>query len=73
MNPNVKLSKQEQASLDRIRERLQEEGLRVSDERLILALLKAAVQLPGDALLALLKDGLSKVTPEHDPVRRRKK
>lgn len=54
----MKLSTQERETLDRVLESLRKQGIKVSDEKVLAALLKAAVQLPEERLLQLLKASL---------------
>lgn len=67
MNPSVKLTAREREALDRIRARLEEQGLRVSNERFITALLRAASQLPEEELLRLISEGLQSTRADQDP------
>ncbi len=66
MGSQVRLTAEEQEVLERIRERLLEEGFRITNERLILALLKAVAQLPEDQLLQRIKEGLEGVDRSRD-------
>lgn len=67
MDSKVKLTEQERELLSRIRDRLREQGVRVSDEKFILALLKAASQLPEEKLVELIRDSLSELGGESNP------
>jgi hypothetical protein len=63
----VKLTSRERETLDRIRERLADQGFRISDEKFIVALLKAASQLPEEELVRLISEGLQSTQPKRDP------
>ena len=67
----MKLTEEERKALDRILDRLRAEGLRLSDEKLVMALVKAAAQLPEEDLLRLLKESLSEADAGENPGRRR--
>jgi hypothetical protein len=67
VDSKLKLSAKERKALDNIKERLTEQGLRVSDDRLILALLKAAASLPEGELFKLIQEGLTVSQPQDDP------
>ena len=67
MTTPLKLSDEERQAIDRMRIRLLEQGLRVSDEKFVLAILKAATKLPEGELMALIREGLSGITPTNDP------
>lgn len=58
MSEGFKLTAEERRALDRIRERLTERGMTVSDQGFILALLRAAAQMPEDELLRTVREGL---------------
>ncbi len=58
MEPTYRLSPAEADALARIRERLGLEGLRLSDDRFLVALLRAAADLPAPDLLKLVEEGL---------------
>jgi hypothetical protein len=66
VNRSVKLTARERETLERIRARLAEQGLRVSDEKFITALLKAASNLPGDDLMRLIAEGLQSAPADRD-------
>jgi hypothetical protein len=66
MASDVKLTTKERAMLDRIRERLGKDGLRLSSERLMVALLKAAANLNEDDLTRLMREGLREDTTQND-------
>ena len=56
MESQIVLSRDQQKALDRVRRRLSESGLPLSDDKLVLALLDAASRLPDDKLTELLTD-----------------
>jgi hypothetical protein len=58
VDPSLKLTESERLALDRIRERLRDEGLKLTDEGLLIAVLQAAIQLPRADLLQLIRNGL---------------
>lgn len=67
-----KLTAKQRQALDNLKERLAEQGLRVSDDRIIVALLKAAASLPEGDLIKLIREGLSVSQPQDDPKPREK-
>jgi hypothetical protein len=66
MNP-VKLTDEEHQAIDRMRARLLGQGIRISEERIVVALLKAAAKLPEGDFAALIQEGLGTTKPEDDP------
>lgn len=68
MHDSTKLSRQEREALDELRKRLEKEGgLRISNEKFLMALLQAAAQLPEEDLLRLLKQGIEDSKLEGNP------
>lgn len=67
MGTSVNLSESERRILDKVREKLQSEGFRVSDERLLVALLRAIAGLGDDEVLSLVREGLLASDPQRDP------
>lgn len=67
MNPQIRLTPEELEALARIRERFTQEGLRMTDEKFVLIMLRAAAQLPEEELVRLLKQEMQGVRPEDDP------
>jgi hypothetical protein len=70
LRSNLKLSVHERERLDQIRARLSEQGVNVSDEKFITALLRAASQLPEEELLRLISEGLQGVKTDQAPKRK---
>ena len=66
MGSQVRLTAEEQEVLERIRKRLLQEGFRITNERLLLALIKAIAQLPEDQLVSRIKEGLEGMDPGRD-------
>jgi len=59
VDASLRLTRKERVALDRILHRLKEGGLQMSDEGFVLALLRAATQLPESALVKLIREGLA--------------
>jgi hypothetical protein len=62
----LKLSEPQLQALNRICDRLREQGLCIGNRELVLALLKAAAQLPEDELVNLIKDGIDIAEADDD-------
>jgi hypothetical protein len=55
----LRLSLQERESLDQIRALLATQGMKVSDEKVLLVVLQAAAKLPESELVRLIRESMS--------------
>lgn len=67
MKPEIRLTDQERQGLDRIKEKLAAQGIRLDDAKFILALLRAAAQLPEEDLVKLIKETLESGSADRNP------